>query len=95
MNAKIVFVSLVSVLFVTSKVVNLIKRGNGNGEAPPSTPTIVPYQVEKPSIYAKDEKVLEIEERARMLDKEMSDTVVRETIPNPPSLDFDVEFTIK
>lgn len=91
----IVFVSIVSISFVASKIVNFVKRGNGNGEVPTPAPTIVPYQVEKPSVYAEDEKVLEIEERAKTLDKQMSDTVVRETILNPPSLDFDIDFKIK
>lgn len=94
-NIAIVFVVFVVIAFVVSRIVNLFNGNNGKGGTQDSEPTVPVYQSQKPSIYAEDEEILGIEEKVKVLDKEMSDTVVRETILNPPPLDFDVDFRIK
>jgi hypothetical protein len=58
----------------------------------PPVPTIPPFQRFKPSIYADDPVILKLQEDISVLDRELSNTQIKETILEPPSLDFNVTF---
>lgn len=85
-------ISLIVFFFIGIRVVNMIMDGSGNGEVSLTTPTPVPYTPYKPSIYAEDEMVLKMEEDIKVLEKETSTVVLKETSLTPPVLDFDISF---
>lgn len=63
---------------------------NQTSEEP--TPTPVPFVPAKPSVYAKDEVILKIEEDINVLKNELIRVSLRENDLQPPRLDFDVTF---
>jgi len=85
-------ISLIVFFFIGIKVVNMIMNKSENGEISLTTPTPVPYTPYKPSVYAEDEMVLKMEEDIKVLEKESSTVVLKETSLTPPVLDFDINF---
>lgn len=69
----------------------LIGNGNGEEEEGP-TPTLPEVESSSPSIYAKDEVILKLEEDILVLDRELTITVLRESTLDPPKLDWNVKF---
>jgi hypothetical protein len=72
-------------------IISTRKRGEEQMVVVP-TPTPATYSPYKPSIYADDETMIELEEDVNVLKREVSYTNIRETTLNPPSLDFDISF---
>jgi len=58
----------------------------------PPVPSIPPFQRFQPSIYADDPVILKLQEDVNVLDRELSNTQIKETILEPPTLDFNVTF---
>lgn len=65
-------------------------RESGDGGVP--TPSVGPFRPYKPSIYADDEQVLQMEEDIKVLDRELSTSQLKDSILTPPVLDFDISF---
>lgn len=86
----LVFFVVIVVAFQVLRIVRQREAGVGDGVV--VTPTGQPFQPYKPSVYAEDELVLEMEEDLLILDREMSTTSLKEEILNPPVLDFDINF---
>lgn len=83
---------LIALFYIGSIVIRtVLKDGQLGGGAIP-TPSVAPYQPYKPSIYADDERLLQMEEEEKILDREMSAATLKETILTPPGLDFDIDF---
>jgi len=93
MSAFVFFVAFVIVLGLVYRLLNpptVIKRNPI--PSPVSKVTPPPLEARNPSKYAEDESVLELEQKIRDLDKQITDTNVRESTLNPPSLNFEVGF---
>lgn len=67
------------------------EAGDLGGIEGPS-PTVGPFRPYKPSIYADDEKVKQMDEDAKVLNRELSTVQLKETILTPPVLDFNINF---
>lgn len=91
----LVFAVLFIIVIVTTIASSIATKKRQDSEKPPvlpPTPTPIPFQSFKPSIYADDPEVLKIEEELNILDREISTTVIKETTLNPPVVDFDINF---
>ena len=94
---KTITITVTTLLFVfIVLVVSYIYRsvtGSRDGELSVlPTPSVGPFKPYNPSIYAEDEQVLQMEEDAKILDRELSTAQLKETALTPPSLDFNVNF---
>ncbi len=87
----IIILLLILLYIISLFVKNLRKNGEVALNGLP-TPTLAPYLPYNPSVYAEDELVLELEEDIKVLDRELSTALLKETILTPPSLDFDINF---
>lgn len=87
------FVLLILILGIVYRLFNqpIIFRENPI-PSPVTKITPPPVEIRNPSKYAEDETVLKLERKISELDKQITDTNVRETTLNPPSLNFEVEF---
>lgn len=79
-------------LYITSLILKTVNESGDQSQISVPTPTIAPYHPFNPSIYAEDEAVLQMEEDIKILDRELSTSLLKETILTPPVLDFDVDF---
>ena len=59
---------------------------------PAATETAIPQEITRPSKYATDSAVLEIEKMVEDLDRNMSTVDIREAQLTPPNLDYEVKF---
>jgi len=87
-----VFILLI-LIFVGATLFNTLK--GERREAPVAgelTPTPIPFEPTAPSVYAKDEVILQMEEDISVLEKELARVTLRENNLNPPRLDFNVNF---
>ncbi|MFC1649802.1 hypothetical protein ACFL2C_03780 [Patescibacteria group bacterium] len=82
---------LVFVLILLNLVLGLLKRPP-TITGPTPVPTTTETEPSQPSIYADDEDVLSLEERIKVLDRELSNVVLRDTTMKPPILDFNINF---
>ncbi len=83
---------LIILVFVSLKLFSILRQKT-EPEKPPVVPASpIPYLPYKPSVYAGDPEVLQLEEDASVLETELASTSVREDRLKPPSLDFDVRF---
>ncbi|MFH1840843.1 MAG: hypothetical protein ABH807_01675 [Candidatus Shapirobacteria bacterium] len=82
-------------LFVILLVLALIfgsKRKPAN-VAPTPTPKVIPTEeISRPSLYATDAAILEIESRIKDIDQKLQEVDLKETALNPPVLDFEIKF---
>jgi hypothetical protein len=86
-------VILVVVIFFGMYVRFFWKKPAQNSKVNSSaTPTYLPFQNFKPSVYAQDSVLLQLEETVNVLDREISTTPLSETTLTPPALDFNVVF---
>ena len=94
---KIIVVFFLTLVFVVvlMRVINSMNKGKTEESVVQPTPTKAVIKSKKPSVYAEDEKVLEVEEKINLLESKMSDTDIREAILKAPILDFNVDFKIK
>ena len=94
---KIIVVFILALIFIVvlMQVVNTLNTGRTKESEAQPTPTRAVIKSKKPSVYAEDEKVLEVEEKINLLESKMSDTDIREAILKAPILDFNVDFKIK
>jgi len=97
-SKKTIFVALALVLglIIISFALNFAgstRNGSGvfNIESPAPSPT-PGTNVERPSPYANDPKILEIKERVENLERNLNQTDLREDTLRIPSLDWSVEF---
>lgn len=92
----VVIVLVVAIAFVGMKAVQTL-RGNGgflglgNGDGEP-TPTLSEVEPDVPSIYARDEVILVLEEDINTLDGQLSSTVLKESSLDVPQLDMEIRF---
>ena len=92
----IVIVLVIAIGWVGNEAIKTLRGdgvflGIGNGDEEP-TPTLSQIEPEVPSIYAKDEVVLVLEEDINTLDGQLTSTVLKESSLDTPQLDFDVRF---
>jgi hypothetical protein len=81
--------TLVLIAIRVFKTIREEKDGNGGVEATPSPAVYQPY---KPSLWADDPEVLRLEEDISVIDRELTETYLREDKLLPPGLDFDIRF---
>lgn len=92
-RAFLIIFFLMLVTFIGIKLFRELGKNGGNGGiGDGASPTPVQYQPYKPSVYADDPETLKLEEDINVLERELSGTNLRETLLNPPSLDFEVSF---
>lgn len=88
----LVVLFLISLFFIISRFINLVTENGGVvGEVSP-TPTVFIYIPPKLSVYANDTVVLKLEEDLGVLSREVSNSIIRETMLNTPQLDFNISF---
>ena len=89
----IIFVALIMYSLVKNNVEN---GGNGTDPEPTSveepTPTLEPVGPIRQSIYSEDKEIQEIQEQINVLNNEMFSVPLRDSILNPPILDFNISF---
>ncbi len=87
-----VILFLILLLYITSMVMKTIvqKEVGDNGGVP--TPSIAQFTPYKPSIYAEDELVLQLEEDVKVLERELSTSQLKENLLTPPVLDYNINF---
>lgn len=96
----IIFMTLFTLLLLLIVILGLVYRLINQPvvvrENPIPSPvgkiTPPPVEIRNPSKYAEDQTVLELEQKINELDKTITDTNVRESTLNPPTLNFEVEF---
>lgn len=89
----IILVFLMIIIFIGVRIYTILQDDGGNGVTTVYTsPTPVPYKPSKPSVYAEDEFILDLEEKLRVLEREIAGMSIRETTLTPPILDFDINF---
>ncbi len=93
------FLILLFLAILVFVVINLFKSGGngngkdgGNGSEPTPTPTPAAFIPNKPSVYADDPEIKKFMEDIVILEQEISGTNIREPVPYPPTLDFDISF---
>jgi len=88
-----IFVFMIILGFIAIKLFKTLQE-NGKEEVKPPEISLTPppYQPFKPSLYAQDPEVLQLEEDIGILESELANTTIREETLFPPSLDFDVKF---
>lgn len=91
-----VFLILLFLLILVFVAIRLFKTTGENGGIPgfgnQPTPTPISYQPYRPSVYADDPEIKQLEEDVNVLEGEISGTNVREMDLNPPTLDFNISF---
>jgi hypothetical protein len=93
LGAKLISILVSLLLFFY--LVNYAKRFFGEkigDQVAQETPTPMTHEVYKPSVYAEDSEVLEVEGKVNDLEGELDRTDLKESSLNPPSLNFDVVF---
>lgn len=89
----LIIVFLMVIVFIGVRIFSLMQEnGEEGGVRVYISPTPVPYKPSKPSVYAEDEFILNLEEKIRVLEREVAGISVRETTLTPPILDFNVDF---
>lgn len=91
-------VASVLVLFLLLLFFRILKNtgtGDKQDQIVGPTPTEIALPTKKPSVYAEDEVVTEIEKKLNTLDADMSDTDIKESILYSPKLDFKIDFKTK
>lgn len=89
----IILFFLMILVYIGVKIYSLTQNDGGNGSSTVYTsPTPVPYKPSKPSVYAEDEFILNMEETIKVLEREIAGMSIRETTLTPPILDFDIDF---
>lgn len=83
---------LVILLFIGSLVLKTVRETKEQDLVGVPGPTVGPFRPYKPSVYADDEGVLQMEEDAKVLNREVSTAQLKETILTPPVLDFNINF---
>jgi hypothetical protein len=89
----IIFFAIV-LIFIAVYLFGRLKEESGgisNGGVA-TTPSPVPFDPYKPSVYAEDPEILKLEEDIRILEMELSGTEIKEDGINPPRLDWNVNF---
>lgn len=90
-----VFFALFFVLilvFIAATLFNILKSKDEHLVSNSPTPTPVPYEPTRPSVYAQDEVVLKLEEDIDLLENELIRVSLRENDLLPPRLDFNINF---
>lgn len=87
-----VAVFLIIFIFISSYIYKLMREAGDLGGIEGPSPTVGPFRPYKPSIYADDEKVKQMDEDAKVLNRELSTVQLKETILTPPVLDFNINF---
>jgi len=87
----ILFFTLV-LIFLGIYFFRMLKSEDGITQFPGVSVTPPPFEPFKPSVYAEDPEILAIEEDVNILERELTQTKIREDGINPPSLDFDISF---
>jgi hypothetical protein len=91
-----VVVFLLILVFIALKLYNLLPT-----QSPVQTvtlapsPTSVPYEPERPSVYAEDPQILKLENDIEVLRRELAGVDIRESTLKPPILDFNINFKSK
>lgn len=88
---------LIVVLLAAAIVISIFEKQNGivdrgNGIVVETTPPVVTYQPYTESIYASDPEILRLDEDINVLGREISTTVLQDSILTPPKLDFNIKF---
>lgn len=84
---------LLTLVYIGVRVYTLLQQNGGNGSTTIYiSPSPVPYKPSKPSVYAEDELILDLEETIKVLEREIAGINIRETTLTPPLLDFDIHF---
>jgi len=92
-RAFLILVFLIILTFIAFRLFRTLQEDDGVVVRPPGiSPSPIPYQPYKPSIYAGDPEVLQLEEDINILEAELTNTNIREEQLFPPSLDFNVKF---
>ena len=55
-------------------------------------PTLPPFQQYRPSVYADDPLILQLEKDINVLDRELSNVQIKEILLEPPKFDFNISF---
>ncbi len=87
----VVFFVLI-LIYVGATLFNILRRRGVTQVTDDPTPTPIPYEPTKPSVYADDAAVLKLEEDIDVLEKELARIGLRENDLIPPKLDFEVTF---
>ena len=89
----LILVFLMILIFIGIKLFRLLQE-DGEVKEPRRevTPTPASYQPYKPSVYANDPEVLQLEEDINVLEREISGSNLREDKLIPPNLDYNVSF---
>lgn len=82
---------LVFVLVTLNLVLGVLRR-EPSFTGPTTLPTVAVIEPSEPSIYAKDEEVLALEESINVLDRELTNAALKDTSLRPPTLDFIISF---
>ena len=87
---------LLILTFIGIRIVQLLSNG-GNDDTTVQLPnnvipSPVPYIPHNPSVYAEDVEVLKLEEDILVLERELSNTNIKEDRLYPPTLDYNVRF---
>ena len=89
----LILVFLIILVFIALRLFKILQEDNGEVVRPPGvSPSPIPYEPYKPSVYAGDPEVLQLEEDINILEAELTNTNIREERLFPPSLDFNVRF---
>jgi len=84
---------LMILIYIAVRIYTLLQENGENGSTTVyTTPTSVPYKPSKPSVYAEDEFILNLEETIKVLEREIAGINIRETTLTPPILDFNINF---
>jgi len=90
---SVIIFFLMLIAFIGVRIYSILQNNGENGAATVYiSPTPVPYKPSKPSVYAEDEFILDLEEKLRALEREIAGINIRETTLTPPILDFDINF---
>lgn len=83
---------LFGLFYIGSQIFTAVVRDTEETDDVIPIPSIGQFRPYRPSVYAEDELILKLDEDVKVLDRELSTTQLKETILNPPTLDFDINF---
>ncbi len=94
---KLAKFAIIALLFLTlfyigSRILTTVIKDSEETDGVIPAPTIGQFRPYQPSIYAEDELMKALDEDIKVLDSELSTTQLKETILNPPSLNFNINF---
>jgi hypothetical protein len=92
---SLIFVLILGFMYASKKINSINQKEEQEIVVVEPTPTPTLPKTQKPSVYAQDAEILDIENEMKSIDVDMDNAKIEEEILDPPILDFKLDFNLK